>query len=104
MISGGATLIAAQKIRTKLVKMASHLLEAAPEDIVLTEGMAKVAGTDKAIAITRLAREAYTQTHRFKGDIEPGLTETGHYDPPGTFSNHQTKESICSCSRRCSTL
>ena len=87
VISGGATLIAAQKIRTKLVKMASHLLEAAPEDIVLTEGMAKVAGTDKAIAITRLAREAYTQTHRFKGDIEPGLTETGHYDPPGTFSN-----------------
>src|SRR5262249_16660013 len=30
---------------------------------------------------------AYTQMHRFKGEIEPGLTETGHYDPPGTFSN-----------------
>ena len=87
VISGGATLIAAQKIRTKLIKMASYLLEAATEDIVLTEGMAKVAGTDKAIAIARLAREAYTQTHRFKGDIEPGFTETGHYDPPGTFSN-----------------
>ncbi len=87
VISGGATLIAAQKIRTKLIKMASHLLEAATDDIVLAEGMAKVAGTDKAIAIAKLAREAYTQTHRFKGDIEPGLTETGHYDPPGTFSN-----------------
>ena len=34
-----------------------------------------------------MAREAYTQTHRFKGEIEPGLTETGTYDPPGTFSN-----------------
>ena len=87
VISGGATLIAAQKIRTKLIKMASHLLEAATDDIVLTDGMAKVAGTDKAVAITKLAREAYTQTHRFKGEIEPGLTETGHYDPPGTFSN-----------------
>ena len=53
VISGGATLIAAQKIRTKLIKMASYLLEAATEDIVLTEGMAKVAGTDKAIAIAR---------------------------------------------------
>ena len=87
VISGGATLIAAQKIRTKLTKMASHLLEAAPDDIVLADGMAKVAGTDRTVAIAKLAREAYTQTHKFKGEIEPGLTETGHYDPPGTFSN-----------------
>jgi carbon-monoxide dehydrogenase large subunit len=27
------------------------------------------------------------QTHRFKGEIEPGLVETGTYDPSGTFSN-----------------
>ena len=87
VISGGATLIAAQKVRAKLIKVASHLLEAAPYDIVLADGSAKVAGTDRTIPIARLAREAYTQTHRFKGEIEPGLTETGHYDPPGTFSN-----------------
>ena len=87
VISGGATLIAARKVRAKLIKIASHLLEAAPDDIVLADGLAKVAGTDRTIPIAKLAREAYTQTHRFKGEIEPGLTETGHYDPPGTFSN-----------------
>jgi aerobic carbon-monoxide dehydrogenase large subunit len=87
VISGGATLIAAQKVRAKLIKIASHLLEAAPDDIVLADGSAKVVGTDRTIPIARLAREAYTQTHRFKGEIEPGLAETGHYDPPGTFSN-----------------
>jgi aerobic carbon-monoxide dehydrogenase large subunit len=87
VISGGATLIAARKVRAKLIKIASHLLEAAPDDIVLDEGVAKVTGTDRSIPIARLAREAYTQTHRFKGEIEPGLTETGYYDPPGTFSN-----------------
>ena len=87
VISGGATLIAARKVRAKLLKIASHLLEAASDDIVLAEGVAKVAGTDRTIAIAKLAREAYTQTHRFKGEIEPGITETGHYDPPGTFSN-----------------
>src|ERR1051326_7930135 len=43
VISGGATLIAAQKIRIKLIKMASHLLEAATDDIVLSDGVAKVA-------------------------------------------------------------
>jgi aerobic carbon-monoxide dehydrogenase large subunit len=87
VISGGATLIAAQKVRAKLIKIASHMLEAAPGDIVLEDGQAKVAGTDRAIPIAKMAREAYTQTHRFKGEIEPGLTETGSYDPPGTFSN-----------------
>jgi carbon-monoxide dehydrogenase large subunit len=87
VISGGATLIAARKIRAKLIKIASHLLEAAPEDIVLEAGAAKVAGTDRSITIAKMAREAYTQTHKFKGEIEPGMTESGTYDPPGTFSN-----------------
>jgi aerobic carbon-monoxide dehydrogenase large subunit len=87
VISGGATLIAAQKVRAKLIKIASHLLEAAPHDIVLEDGAAKVAGTDRSVPIAAMAREAYTQTHRFNGEIEPGLTETGTYDPPGTFSN-----------------
>jgi carbon-monoxide dehydrogenase large subunit len=87
VISGGATLIAARKVRAKLLTIASHMLEAAPGDIVLEDGMAKVAGTDRSVPIAKMAREAYTQTHRFKGEIEPGLTETGSYDPPGTFSN-----------------
>ena len=87
VISGGATLIAARKVRAKLIKIASHLLEAAPDDIVLADGAARVAGTDRTVTIAKMAREAYTQTHRFKGEIEPGLTEQGSYDPPGTFSN-----------------
>jgi carbon-monoxide dehydrogenase large subunit len=87
VISGGASLIAARKVRAKLIIIASHMLEAAPEDIVLADGAAKVAGTDRTVSIAKMAREAYTQTHRFKGEIEPGLTEQGSYDPPGTFSN-----------------
>ncbi len=87
VIAGGASLIAAKKVRAKLIKIASHLLEAAADDIVLEDGKAKVAGTDRSIGIARMAREAYTQTHKFKGEIEPGLTETGTYDPDGTFSN-----------------
>jgi aerobic carbon-monoxide dehydrogenase large subunit len=87
VIAGGASLIAARKVRAKLIKIASHLLEAAPDDIVLEDGAAKVAGTDRSITIAKMARESYTQTHKFKGEIEPGLTETGTYDPSGTFSN-----------------
>ena len=87
VISGGATLIAARKVRAKLIKIASHMLEAAPDDIVLQNGAANVAGTDRTVTIAAMAREAYHQTHRFKGEIEPGLSEKGIYDPPGTFSN-----------------
>jgi carbon-monoxide dehydrogenase large subunit len=87
VIAGGASLIAAQKVRAKLLKIAGDMLEAAPGDIVLENGEARVAGTDRALTIAQLARETYMQTHRFKGEIEPGLVETGTYDPSGTFSN-----------------
>ncbi len=86
VISGGAAMLAAQKIREKLVVIASHVLEAAPGDIALENGNAIVSGTDRTVAIATLARSAYHQTHLFK-DITPGLSESAHYDPPGTFSN-----------------
>jgi aerobic carbon-monoxide dehydrogenase large subunit len=87
VIAGGASLLAARKVRRKLAKIASHLLEAAADDIVLEMGVAKVAGTDRSVAIETLARAAYHQLHRFKGEIEPGICESATYDPPGTFSN-----------------
>jgi carbon-monoxide dehydrogenase large subunit len=87
VIAGGASLLAARKVRAKLVRIASHLLEAAADDIVLAAGAATVAGTDRSVPIGTLARAAYHQTQRFKGEIEPGISEDATYDPPGTFSN-----------------
>jgi aerobic carbon-monoxide dehydrogenase large subunit len=87
VLSGGASLLAAQKIRAKLIKMASHMLEVSPEDVNLKAGSAHVIGTDRAISIATLARAAYHQTHIFGGSIEPGITESASYDPSGTFSN-----------------
>jgi carbon-monoxide dehydrogenase large subunit len=87
VIAGGASLIAARKLRAKLVKIAGHLLEASADDIALKDGVATVAGTDRALPIATVARAAYHQVHRFGGDIGPGLAESGTYDPAGTFSN-----------------
>jgi carbon-monoxide dehydrogenase large subunit len=87
VIAGGATLMAARKVRAKLARMAGLLLEASPDDIVLEPDAARVAGTDRTIAISALARAAYHQTHLFKGEVGPGIVETATYDPPGTFSN-----------------
>ena len=87
VIAGGASLLAARKVRAKLVKMAGILLEASADDIVLEADVARVAGTDRAIGFATLARAAYHQAHRFKGEITPGIAESATYDPPGTFSN-----------------
>jgi carbon-monoxide dehydrogenase large subunit len=63
------------------------MLEASAEDIVLEADAARVAGTDRSIPIVTLARTAYHQSHRFKGEIGPGINENATYDPLGTFSN-----------------
>jgi len=87
VITGGASLLAARKVRAKLIKIAGSLLEAAADDIVLQDGAARVIGTDRSIPIETMARAAYHQIHLFKGEIDPGISETATYDPPGTFSN-----------------
>jgi carbon-monoxide dehydrogenase large subunit len=86
VISGGAATLAARKMREKLLTLAGDLLEASRDDIVLEDGKARVTGTDRSVLIAALARAAYHQSHRFK-DLGPGLAESAHYDPPGTFSN-----------------
>jgi carbon-monoxide dehydrogenase large subunit len=87
VIAGGASVLAARKVQAKLKKIASHLMETAVDDIVLADGVARVAGTDRALPIETLARAAYHQVHLFKGEIDPAICESATYDPPGTFSN-----------------
>src|SRR5215472_15765244 len=86
VISGGAATLAARKMREKLLTIAGDLLEASRDDIVLEDGKARVTGTDRCVTMAVLARAAYHQSHRFK-DLSPGLADSAHYDPPGTFSN-----------------
>jgi carbon-monoxide dehydrogenase large subunit len=87
IMSGGAALIASGKLREKLREIASGLLEAAAADIEIADGVARVAGTDRALPIAAVARAAYHQTHRFPSAMIPGLVESATYDPHGTFSN-----------------
>ena len=85
VISGGACLLAARRLHTRLARMAGEHLEAAAADIVIADGIARVAGTDRTVTLPALARLAYHQSHRLGQGA--GLSETGSYDPGGTFSN-----------------
>ena len=85
VIAGGACLLAGQRLRATLDRMAAQVLEAAVSDVEIADGMARVAGTDRMVAVAELARAAHHGAHLFAGVA--GLAETARYDPLGTFSN-----------------
>jgi carbon-monoxide dehydrogenase large subunit len=87
VISGGACLVGARKLKAKLIKIAAHLMKVKAEDVVIEPGYAKALNTNQSIPIPELARTAYHKAHLLYGVAEAGLTEQGFYDPPGTFSN-----------------
>ena len=89
-VGGSALVKSAQKVRTKLKKIAAHQLEAAVEDMVYdqAEGKIYVKGSPhKAKPFAELAFAAYT-AHNLPQGLEPGLEETSFYDPSNfTFPN-----------------
>lgn len=76
-----AIVLATRKIIDKSKKIAAHLLEAAPEDIVHEDGKFMVKGVpDKAKTFFEIALQAHL-AHNYPADLEPGLEATHFYDP-----------------------
>ncbi len=84
-VGGTAVLLAARKVREKAKKLAAHLLEAAPEDIVFDHGNFYVAGSPaKSQTIQDVALMANLAWNMPEG-MQPGLEESHFYDP-GNFT------------------
>jgi carbon-monoxide dehydrogenase large subunit len=87
VIGGSALWMAADKVIAKGKRIAAHLLEAAEADIEFTEGNFAVAGTDRRISITDVARASF-QAARLPKELEGGLYETGTFSPDdNTYPN-----------------
>jgi len=70
------------KIKEKAKKLAAHMLEANPDDIVFEDGKAFVKGSpDQAKTIAEIALQASVGYSLPEG-MEPFLDETTYYDPP----------------------
>lgn len=81
-VGGTAIVKSTQKIREKAKKLAAHLLEASPDDIVFEDGKAFVRGSpDKAKTMGELAAQA-ALSYNLPAGMEPFLDETTYYDPP----------------------
>jgi aerobic carbon-monoxide dehydrogenase large subunit len=87
VIGGSALWMAADKVIAKGKRIAAHLLEAADADIEFSDGSFAVAGTDRRISITDVAKASF-QAARLPRDLEGGLYETGTFAPEdNTYPN-----------------
>jgi len=79
-VAGAATAMVSRKLREKARKIASHLLEAAEEDLEWEAGKFYVKGSpDRAKTIQDIAFAAYTNLPE---GMEAGLEGVHYYDPP----------------------
>jgi carbon-monoxide dehydrogenase large subunit len=80
VVGGGALAIAAERVIEKGKRIAAHLVEAAPEDMMQTDGGFAVKGVpDKKINWRQIAAAAYGG--RVPKGMEIGLQETAFFDP-----------------------
>lgn len=81
-VGGTAIYKSVAKIKEKAKKLAAHMLEANPDDIVYEDGKAFVRGSeDKAKTIGEIALQA-SVAYSLPEGMEPFLDETTYYDPP----------------------
>jgi CO/xanthine dehydrogenase Mo-binding subunit len=82
VVAGNAINEAAKDVRQKILKLASELLEAAEEDLVLADGRVHVTGApDRAILLGQLAQQANPMRGAVKPGTEPGLEATNYFGP-----------------------
>jgi carbon-monoxide dehydrogenase large subunit len=90
VIAGGATRNAAVAVRDKVIEIAAHMMEAAPDDLELADGKVSVRGTpDRAVTLKEVAKRAYTEAQTLPVDIMGGLEATVRFRPTRlpTWSN-----------------
>ena len=85
--TGGAIIECSERIIEKGRRLASHLLEAAEEDISFSEGNFTVTGTDRSVNILDLARATQSNPDR-PSDLPDTLSEkVNHTTHPSSYPN-----------------
>lgn len=88
-VGGIAVVAAAEKVVAKARPIAAHLLECAEDDLEFSDGRFRVAGTQKAVALTDVALAVFA-AHDLPDGIEPNLDSEATYDPDNFSYPHGT--------------
>ena len=81
VLGGGAAKHASLALREKIKKVASHLLEAATEDIDVANGLVSVTGTDRAVSFRQIAKAVYSDMRTLPVEAREELEASYTYDP-----------------------
>lgn len=96
VIAGGAARAAASEVRSRIERIAAHLLEAAPEDIVVDRGSAFVAGTPaRVVSVAEVADAAYRRPEALPEGVPEGLEHTARYRAPEVTHSNAAHACIC---------
>ena len=92
VLGGGAAWKAADIIRANILKIAANVMEAAPEDLDVSEGVIQIKGSPQhRMTVAEVARIAYHRPEKLPADLMPAdLTSIQSYDAPpgyGTWTN-----------------
>ena len=87
VVGGGSAKVAAERLRTKVIKTASHFLQT-PVEQLRVEGSAVVSanGTGPSMTFAAIADASYFQPKTLPDDVEPGLTGSYRYAPSDVFT------------------
>lgn len=81
VLGGGAAKHASRILQEKIKKVASHLLEAAADDIDVADGLATVTGTDRAVTFKQIAKAVYSDMKTLPVEARQELEASYTYDP-----------------------
>jgi carbon-monoxide dehydrogenase large subunit len=95
VVAGGAARGAAVAVRDKAITIAAHMMEAAPEDLEVANGVLSVRGTpQRSVSLREVARQAYTNAQTLPAEIEGGLEATVRFKP-NTFPTWSNATHVC---------
>ena len=79
----GSVMMACDKVKRKLIKIASARLGVEEREIILEGGhLTSIKDSNKTISISEIAAIAYTKIYLLPSGIEPGIDETARYITP----------------------
>jgi carbon-monoxide dehydrogenase large subunit len=81
VVSGGACIKASRKLKDKVVHIAAHLLNEAPEDLEMRDSVIASKNGTKSITLREIADVALRFSAKLPEGMEPGLDVVAFYEP-----------------------
>jgi len=97
VIPTGAARLAAREVRSRMLAIVAHRLEASPDDLEIVDGHVRVVGTPtRGMTIAEVAEKAYTEPTSLPPGVPLGLEAHTRYTPT-SFCTWANACHICVC-------